>query len=229
MPIAGWLGTTLVDYPARVAAVVFFSGCNLRCPFCHNRALVLPTPETPEIPPDEVLEQLNRRVGFISGVVFTGGEPLLDPLLPRMVEEAASMGLAVKIDTNGTFPDRLAALLGRIDYVALDLKAAPSRYGEATGGKSGFSPVKETLRLLASSKTAYEVRTTVVPGLVSLQDFDEILPIVRGVPVYALQEFVARDTLDPSWSELPPSSREEMQLIRDRLAPWVGRVEMRTR
>ena len=227
MPIAGWIGTTLVDYPARVAAVVFFSGCNLRCPFFHNASLVLPNKDTPQLLVEEVLTQLRRRVGFISGVVFTGGEPLMDPLLGSMVEETKKLGLAVKIDTNGTWPEKLHDVLDFVDYVALDLKAAPSKYEKATGGKSCFEPVRQTLQLLAASKTHYEVRTTVVPGLVCEQDFDEIVPFVRGVPVYALQEFRPIATLDPTWLTQPPTSLQTMQAIRDRLASVVGRVEIR--
>lgn len=229
MPIAGFSGTTLVDYPARVAAVVFFSGCNLRCPFCHNPALVLPGEDVPRMAVGEVLEELRRRAGFISGVVFTGGEPLMDPQIESIIPEVKKMGLAVKIDTNGTWPEKLEVLLGQIDYVAMDLKAAPSRYAEATGGKCSFDSVADTLRLLEASGTAYELRTTVVPGLVDARDFDEIIPVVQGVPVYALQEFIPSGTLDPAWSQLPRSDRQEMRDIRDRLAPWVGRVEMRMR
>lgn len=230
MRVAGWHGTTLVDFPSRVASILFFAGCNLRCPFCHNSGLVLPERHDPEAAEDfEVtLERLRSRVGFITGVVLTGGEPLLQPELPAAIRAIRELGLLVKLDTNGTWPGPLAAILPWVDYVAMDLKTSPARYREATGGCADFDDVSDSLDVLRAAEVPWEVRTTVVPGLVGLEDIRALLPHVTGAPLYALQPFVPRDTLDPEYSRrsaVPASTVREMAGL---LAPVVSRVIIRS-
>lgn len=230
MRVAGWHGTTLVDFPSRVASILFFSGCNLRCPFCHNPGLVLPERIEPDASEEleVILDKLKARQGFITGVVLTGGEPLMQPELPAAIRAIRELGFAVKLDTNGTWPGPLAAILPWVDYVALDLKSAPARYPEATGGRAGFEDVARSLDVLRAGPVQWEVRTTVVPGLVGLEDLRALLPHVGGVPLYALQPFVSRDTLDPEYagrSAVPAPSVREMA---DLLAPVVARVIIRS-
>lgn len=230
MRIAGWHGTTLVDFPSRVASILFFAGCNLRCPFCHNPGLVLQDRMDPESAEDfeVILDRLNKRQGFISGVVLTGGEPLMQPELPAVVRAIRELGFAVKLDTNGTWPGPLAAILPWVDYVALDLKSAPARYPEATGGRAGFEDVARSLEVLRAGPVPWELRTTVVPGLVGPDDIRALIPLVSGAPLYALQPFVPRDTLDPEYSRLsavPSSTVQEMAAL---LAPVVSRVIIRS-
>lgn len=230
MRVAGWHGTTLVDFPSRVASILFFSGCNLRCPFCHNSGLVLPERIDPESAEhfEVILDKLKARQGFISGVVLTGGEPLMQPELPAAIRAIRALGLAVKLDTNGTWPGPLAAILPWVDYVALDLKSAPARYLEATGGRAGFDDVAHSLDLLRAGPVPWELRTTVVPGLVGLEDIRALVSHVAGAPLYALQSFVPRDTLDPEYSTrsaVPASELREMAAL---LAPIVARVIIRS-
>jgi pyruvate formate lyase activating enzyme len=208
MRIAGWHGTTLVDFPSRVASILFFAGYNLRCPFCHNPGLVLPDRFDPaaSVDLDDILNRLSERRNFISGVVLTGGEPLMQAELPEVIAAIRELGLAVKLDTNGTWPSRLGEVLGQVQYVAMDLKSSPARYPEATGGVADFSAVQASLDLLRSHPVPYELRTTVVPGLVNLEDIEAMVPLVRDVPLVALQTFVSRETLDPAWSGLPAAS-----------------------
>ena len=158
----------MVDYPGKLAATVFTGGCNLRCPFCHNALLVTPLAETPEIPEQEVLDFLASRRGLLDGVVLTGGEPLLQPDAADFLRKVRELGFAVKLDTNGCDPARLAEILnqGLVDYVAMDVKNAPARYAE-TVGIPGFNPapVEESIRLLRKSTVDYEFRTTLVREL----------------------------------------------------------------
>ena len=135
MHIHGLQKLAMVDYPGKLAATVFTGGCNLRCPFCHNALLVTRLAETPEIPEREVLDFLSSRKGLLDGVVLTGGEPLLQPGLADFCAHVRERGFAVKLDTNGSFPDRLRALVsqGLVDYVAMDVKNSPERYGETAG------------------------------------------------------------------------------------------------
>ncbi len=236
MRVAGWHGTTLVDFPSRVASILFLAGCNLRCPFCHNPGLVLPELMEPAAAEDfdVILKKLEERRGFISGVVFTGGEPLLQPDLDEALLAVRDLGLAVKLDTNGTHPEALARVLNRVDYVALDLKTAPDRYPEATGGRSGFEPVGQTLELLVDQSVVrgngftWEARTTLVPGLVGLEDLRALAPLAAAAPLWALQPFVPRGTLDPAFSQLSAMPVAEVRQWVDQLRPVVGRVIFRS-
>ena len=141
MHIHGLQKLAMVDYPGKLAATVFTGGCNLRCPFCHNALLVTRLAETPEIPEQEVLDFLASRRGLLDGVVLTGGEPLLQPDAADFLRKVRELGFAVKLDTNGCDPARLAEILnqGLVDYVAMDVKNAPARYAE-TVGIPGFNP-----------------------------------------------------------------------------------------
>jgi pyruvate formate lyase activating enzyme len=230
MRIAGWHGTTLVDFPSRVASILFFAGCNLRCPFCHNSGLVLPerfdTASFMDF--DHLLARISDRRNFISGVVLTGGEPLMQPQLPEVIAALRGLGLAVKLDTNGTLPDQLAGVLDQVQYVALDLKTSPLRYAEATGGLADFSDVRRSLELLKTSEVSYELRTTVVPGLVTVEDIGALVPLVQGAPLYALQSFISRETLDPAYMSLSAAPLAVLQEMARLLAPAVQKVLIRS-
>ncbi|MBU1068341.1 anaerobic ribonucleoside-triphosphate reductase activating protein [Myxococcota bacterium] len=230
MRIAGWHGTTLVDFPSRVASILFFAGCNLRCPFCHNPGLVLPDRFDPatSVDFDDILKKLSERRNFISGVVFTGGEPLMQADLSEAIAAVRGLGLAVKLDTNGTWPSRLAEVLGQVQYVALDLKTSPARYHEATGGMADFSGVQATLDLLRAHQVSYELRTTVVPELVTLEDIEALVPLVKDVPLFALQSFVSRETLDPAWSGMAAASPALVQEMAALLATSARKVIIRS-
>lgn len=226
--IKAFRGTSLVDFPGRVASVVFTGGCNLRCPYCYNVDLVLPErlARLPDIPVSFVLDELSRRRGFVEAVVVTGGEPLIhgDALL-ELLDALRGTGLLVKLDTNGCFPDALSAALSLLDFVAIDVKTSPDRY-PLLGGR--WEPVEGSLRLLASWGGEYEVRITAVPGFVDADVLEELAPLLEGVPRVALQKFVNQHgTLDPSYSRVHPYTREEMEELASILAPHVGRVELR--
>ena len=159
MRIGGIQKLTLLDYPGKVACTVFLSGCNLRCPYCHNPGLVLPEQsEGSEIPEAEVLSFLERRKGKLDSVCITGGEPTLQPELPEFLEKLRRLGYAVKLDTNGTNPAMLKALLHErvLDYVAMDIKNSPSRYAETCGGIDCLSRVRESAALLMDGTVDYE-------------------------------------------------------------------------
>ncbi len=204
--IRSFLGTSLIEYPGRISSVVFFGGCNLYCPFCHNPELVRPDvlEDQYTLGEDEVLSLLSKRAGFVDGVSITGGEPLLSPGLAAFIDRIRSeTGLPVKLDTNGTLPDRLAGVLDMVDYVAMDLKASPSRYHDATGGRATFEDILRSAEMVASLP-CHEFRTTLVPGLVAAEDLPEMLGRVGHVKRYAIQRFRPGKTLSPEYSGLAP-------------------------
>jgi len=181
--IGGYVPCSLSDFPGRIAAVVFTQGCNWRCPWCHNAALVYPEQFTPPIPVGDILARLANRRGKLDGVVISGGEPTLHAGLPDFLRQVRALGFATKLDTNGSHPEVVRALLAArlLDYVAMDLKAPWSRYAEATGSPVDLGALTETLALLRSSGIEHQLRTTRWPGLTE-SDCAEIAQIATGSP-----------------------------------------------
>ena len=192
MLIKGFQKTTLLDYPGKVAATIFTGGCNLRCPFCHNAGLVLHLNETETISEETVLSYLQKRRGILDGVCITGGEPLLQPDLIPFIEAIRSMGYLIKLDTNGSFPDRLAMLIdqGLIDYVAMDIKNASEKYAMTCGLAETPSGMDESIDLLLQGKIDYEFRTTVVREFHTAKDIEDIAKRIQGAKKYFLQGFI---------------------------------------
>lgn len=229
--IGGMIKTTLVDFPSRVAASIFIQGCNYRCGFCHNPGMVPSGRAETPVDPEEVLALLVRRQGLVDGLCVSGGEPLtqgagLGAFLRQVKEET---GVAVKLDTNGSFPERLERLLdeGLVDFVALDIKATPALYGQATGGKGDPGPVGESAALLRSREVDFELRTTLVPGLAGADQLPEICNWVGGCGTYVLQQFRSDVTLDPASASLEPFSFAQVERMALICGPHFDRVLVR--
>ena len=191
--IQGLQKLSLLDYPGKVACTIFTGGCNLRCPFCHNASLVLSPQESQPLQIESLLSFLTKRRGVLDGVCISGGEPLLQADLADLIREIRSLGYAVKLDTNGCFPDRLAALIGDnlLDYVAMDIKNAPQQYAQTVGiGQFDPTPVQASATLLMQGAVDYEFRTTVVRGLHDENSFQQIGQWLAGAKKYYLQQFV---------------------------------------
>ena len=193
MRLGGLQKLTLLDYPGLVACTVFTVGCNMRCPFCQNASLVNRIEEENLLPEEEFFSFLKKRQGILDGVCITGGEPTLQPDLNDFIAKIKSMGFKVKLDTNGSFPDKVKEILdsGNVDFVAMDLKNTLDRYAE-TVGIPGFdtSKILESINIIRSSGVEYEFRTTVVSPLHRPEDFGELAKMVEGSPRYFLQNFV---------------------------------------
>ena len=228
MVLCGLQTLSMVDYPGKLAATVFTGGCNLRCPFCHNALLVTRLDETPRLDEGEVLDFLRSRRGLLDGVVLSGGEPLLQPDAADFLRRVRALGFAVKLDTNGCFPDRLAAILeaGLADYVAMDLKNRREKYPE-TVGIPGFdtAPVEESVRLLMRGTVDFEFRTTLVRELHAPGDAAAIGAWVRGAPRYFLQNFV--DSGNLIQSGFHGFTVPQLQGFAAEAEAFFGRVELR--
>ena len=190
--VNGLMKMTLLDFPGRVACTVFTAGCNMRCPFCHNAALVTEIDPSERINEGELFDFLKKRVGLLDGVAITGGEPLLHQDLSDFIREVRALGYAIKIDTNGSFPERLEALVaeGLIDYVAMDIKNAPELYSR-TVGVEGFdiSPVERSKDFLLSGAVDCEFRTTVVAQFHTVESITGAAKWIAGAKRYFLQQF----------------------------------------
>ena len=197
MKIQGFQKMTLLDFPGRVACTVFLGGCDFRCPFCHNFELADGSAR-PVMDEDELLGFLQKRQGLLDGVAITGGEPCLHPGLPELMRRIRDMGFALKLDTNGAHPDRLAAILseGLADYVAMDIKNSPAKYALTAGlAQLDLAPVRQSVGLLLGGDVDFEFRTTVVDELHEPEDFEAIGAWIAGARRYFLQVFTDRDTV----------------------------------
>ncbi len=209
MQLKGLQKTTLLDYPGKIAAVVFVAGCNFRCPFCHNSDLVLRPETLPNISEEEILKFLGSRVGKLAGLVITGGEPTLQPGLPEFIKKVKDLGFLVKLDTNGTNPGTVESLIkdGLIDYVAMDYKGPLQKYYKYIGKTQNYELlVKKTIEILSKSGIDFELRTTVVP---TLHNTEDLTTMAKEIPVtvrWYLQPFRPVNCLDPEFKKIKPYS-----------------------
>ena len=227
MNIAGLQKMTLLDFPGRVACTVFLQGCNFRCPFCHNSDL-LPGKGDVLMDDGQLLAFLKKRQGLLDGVCITGGEPLLRPDLDELLSAIRELGFAIKLDTNGTHPHRLRTLVeaGLVDYVAMDIKNSPERYGETAGVEGmDLAPIRESVSYLLNGTVDYEFRTTVVKQLHNEDSFRDIGPWIAGAKRYFLQSFVDRETVLKSG--LSACTQEELEEFSNIVRPWVTDVFLR--
>ncbi len=191
MKLGGLQKLTLVDYPGKVAATVFTLGCNFRCQFCHNSGLFIWTKEdTQTITEKELFNFLEARQGLLDGVCITGGEPTLQPDLSRFIGKIREKGFAIKLDTNGSNPEVLESLIkeGLVDYVAMDIKAAPEKYGEVTNTQINIEKIKRSVDLVKKLPD-YEFRTTVANRLQSKEDLLRIIQWLSGSKKYFFQQY----------------------------------------
>lgn len=224
MRIGGLQKLTLLDFPGHVACTVFLQGCNFRCPFCHNAPLVLGTDAISE---DEVLRFLKKRQGLLDGVAITGGEPLLSKGLDALLEKIKALGYRVKLDTNGSFPDRLRELIDRrlVDYVAMDIKNTREKYARTAGAEGILPAVEESVTVLLQGLVPYEFRTTVVDELHEPEDFAAIGRWLSGAQAYFLQAFVDSGSL--LGAGMHAASKEKMELCRAEAAKHLSNVQIR--
>lgn len=227
MKIHGLQKMTLLDFPGRVACTVFFGGCDMRCPFCHNAELLDGSAE-PVMTEEELLSFLQKRQGLLDGVAITGGEPLLQKDLPELARKIQDLGYPVKLDTNGTHPDRLEKMIreGLVQYVAMDIKNCPERYAETAGLKDfDLTPVRESAALLMEGQVDYEFRTTAVAELHDDQSFEGIGRWIRGAKRYFLQRFTDRETVP--FEGLHAPDEETMRRWAEIVRPYIPSAALR--
>lgn len=231
MLIGGFIKTSLVDYPSKVACTIFTVGCNFRCPFCQNPELVLEDLiiQQPKIPETEIFDFLKDRQGLIEGVCISGGEPTIHPDLIDFVKKIKELGYFVKLDTNGSKVDVLINLVKNklIDYVAMDIKAPLARYSFVTNSKPLIINVKKSIEFLKTSEIDYEFRTTLTPKFLNKDDILNIVELIRPAPRYFLQRFRNVKILDPQLSEQKLWTEDEMQDLLQEIKPYFQQCELR--
>ncbi len=217
--IKGFIETSLIEWEGMVVAILFLSGCNYRCSYCHSPHLVYSSEDLETIPAESVMESLRKRKGWLDGVVVSGGEPTLQKGLKELLRRLKALGLKVKLDTNGSNPGVLEGLLeeGLLDCIAMDIKA-PLReetYSKTTGGPCNVEALRRSIRIILQSGIEHEFRTTVCPGLLTEENMAEMAKDLLGTKRYVLQSFRPNNCLDPSMLELKPYPAEILKKFKE--------------
>lgn len=224
MEFAGIQKTSLIDYPNRVASVLFTPNCNLRCPYCHNWRIVL-DPSGPYMTESQVLEILEKRRRYVENVVISGGEPTLFGDLPDFIRVLKSRGFSVKLDSNGLLPGMIEQSLPYLDYVAVDIKTSLERYHEF--GSRNIDGLVNTIDLLRNGSVDYEFRCTVVPTLMDEDTLEPMGKLLKGGKRFVFQQFVPGDTLDPNYKDIKPFKPDEIQKLADIMSKYVDEVTIK--
>lgn len=228
--IKGVQKNTLIDYPDKLACIVFFPNCNFNCGFCFNRALVKAPESLSTIPEEEFFGFLNSRKKWLEGVVVTGGEPTLQKELPEFLKKIKAQGFLVKLDTNGSNPEMLEQLLKEklVDFVAMDIKSSPANYEKATGCKVDLEKIKKSASLIMELAPDYEFRSTVLPMHYSKQDAETIGQWLNGAKKIVLQQFREQaDIIDPEIKKEKKYSTAELKELAVLLEKFFKKVELR--
>lgn len=225
MLIGGFQKMTMLDYPGKVACTIFTYGCNFRCPFCHNATLVIDEAEL--FSEDEILAYINKRKGILDGVCISGGEPLLQPDIFEFISKIKETGLLVKLDTNGSYPDKLKEAIDRglIDYVAMDIKTSKENYSRVCDVNVKIEDIEKSVQILLENKVDYEFRTTVVREMHTREDFEKISSWIKGAKRYFLQCF--RDNENLIGNNLSAYTASELESFLEVLKCNINEVSLR--
>jgi pyruvate formate lyase activating enzyme len=224
MKFSGIQKTSLIDFPDRIATVLFTPGCNLRCPYCYNWRIVL-DPKPPFLNEEAVFRILEERRKYVDAVVVTGGEPTIHRELQKFLKKLKDKDFAVKLDTNGFNPQILEECMPYLDYVALDVKTSLDKY--ALLGAKDTTPLLRTIEILTNGKVEHEFRTTVVPGFVDEEDILRIGEMVKGAKNFAFQQFIPDDPLDKSFKTVKPYPPKAITKFAETMKKYVNNIIIR--
>ncbi len=229
MNIGGFQKCSLIEYPGKICAVIFTQGCNYRCDYCHNPELVDTRLFENPILEKEIFSFLEKRKGKLEAVEITGGEPTLQSNLLDVLRKIKAMGYLLKLNSNGSNPEviKKAIDLKLIDYLAMDIKAPFEKYVQVVKANVDLEKVKESIRLIMSSKLNYEFCTTVLRSQLSKDDIIEIGKIIKGAKLYILQKFIPSKTLNPQFLKEKSYSDKELEELKMVLKNYVDRCVIR--
>lgn len=229
MKIGGLRRVSLIDYPGFICATVFLQGCNFKCPYCHNPELVDPSLFRTSIKENNVMEFLDSRKGKLDAVTICGGEPTIQDDLNHFIKQIKKMGFAVKLDTNGSQPHVIKALIAEklIDFIAMDVKAPLDKYKDIVKTNVNQDSIKESIKIILKATIPYEFRTTVVQSQLEEDDILQIAKLISGASHYVLQNFVPSITLDKKFQKEKTFSGDTLQKLKSRLAQQIPVVTVR--
>lgn len=216
-PIKGFLETSFVDWPGKIASVVFLPHCNFRCPYCHNYELVIDPDQFPTVPFEYIIEKLRYYRGWIDGVCITGGEPTLLPALLALITRIKQEQMLIKLDTNGSHPHVLRNLIqaGLVDYIAMDVKAPLDQdsYAHCCGISADIAKIQESVDLLRENHVPYEFRVTVAPTFLDGEDLARLAHQLKGAQKFTLQHFSPAHTLDHQCRQIAPYPEDHLRMM----------------
>ncbi len=229
MKIGGLQRVSLIDYPGYICAIIFSQGCNFKCPYCHNPELVDPDMFRKSMNENDVIEFLESRKGKLDAVTICGGEPTIQADLVPFIRKIKKMGFAVKLDTNGSLPQVIKALLDEklIDYIAMDVKAPLDKYREVVKTPVNQDAIKESIKIILKANIPYEFRTTLVQSQLDENDILQIGKMINGASHYVLQNFIPTKTLDKKFTKEKSFSDEDLQKIKSHLDQQITSVTIR--
>ena len=229
MKIGGLQKFSMIDYPDKIACIVFTQGCNFRCPYCHNPELVKPEMFGENLNEEEFFDFLNERKGKLDAVVITGGEPTIQYDLIEFIKKIRDLGFLIKLDTNGTNPEMLKEIIDQklVNYIAMDIKAPIHKYESVSGAKIDSKKIKQSIKLIKESGIDYEFRTTVVKNMLSPDDLEQIGKEIQGAEKYFLQKFVGSKTVDEKMLGETTYSEDEFKELEKQLNKFVAKCLLR--
>lgn len=232
MIFGGLQKSSLIDYPGKLSCVIFLSGCNFDCHYCHNPSLATGTAECPDIlMRDNLYNFLDERRDFLDGVVISGGEPTIQKNLFKLCETIKELGYSIKLDTNGSRPKELKRLLeqGLVDYIAMDIKTEPVRYKNLIRGDFNQDDLLSSILTIMQSAPDYEFRTTCAKGFVDERIIEKIAQLINGANLYALQSFNRVKILHPEFFQNQELGLDqiEMDKLMSIAKPWVKECVVR--
>jgi len=229
--IRAMIETSLIDWDGKLTTVLFFDKCNFMCPFCQNWELILYPEKFPAIKWHDIERKLAAKENWIDGVVLTGGEPLCyDDEVIDLANKIKSLGMLVKLDTNGAYPDKLQKFIDgkMVDYVALDVKAPlDERYSIATGRKIGAEIIRKSIEILKTGEVEYEFRTTCVPSLIDESAIKKIGESVKGAKLWVLQQYLPENAYEKEYRELPQVTESQMKNLLQIASEYVTTTKWR--
>ncbi|MBW1898628.1 MAG: anaerobic ribonucleoside-triphosphate reductase activating protein [Deltaproteobacteria bacterium] len=232
MIFGGFQKTSLIDYPGKISCIIFLSGCNLTCPYCHNPGLARgDQPPPPFLNKNWILDFLKERTGFLEGVVITGGEPTLNREIFSLCGDIKSLGYKVKLDTNGTRPEVVRNLAREklIDFIAMDIKTSPPAYSPVLSKEPISEQIFSSIRIVMDSGLPYEFRTTCVRPIIDENVIKEVAEQIRGAGSYVLQRFQSRKILNPSFFKNKECAftENELEKLKAAASPYVRKCIVR--
>jgi len=234
LQIKGFIQNSLLDWDGKIVSTLYTPYCNFRCPYCHNGGLVLEPEKLETIPFEVIKDYLEKNKKWVDGICLTGGEPCIFKDLPEFIKSIREIGVMVKFDTNGTFPEMLQSIIKQklVEYIAMDIKGPLNfkAYAHSIGVKNKYvlERVKKSIDIIKNSGIDYEFRTTVVPTLHKDKDIEEIAKFIKGAKKYALQNFSNQgEILDPKFTEIKPYHIETLQKMCDLASPYVDKCVVR--
>lgn len=225
MKIGGIVKLTLIDYPGKLACIIFTQGCPFRCSFCHNPSLVIPSLFIPSMDEKEIFKFLEERKGKLEGVVISGGEPTIQEDLESFIQKVKDLGYLVKLDTSGIDPEKLQHLINKnlLDYITMDIKAPLNKYEKIINRKIDIEKIKQSIEIIKKFKS-YEFRTTVIKEVHTKEDIIDMAQTIKNAKKYVLQTFIPNTTLKESFKNKNPIS---FSFLKEEIEKYIEKLELR--